>query len=281
MNFQLTPYVKYILIINFIIFGISNLVPLDAIELVEGMPLKPINMVSSFLGYHYPGSEHFEIFQPFTYMFVHNDFRHIFSNMFALFIFGPMLENVLGSKRFLILYIVCGLGGGALYGLTNYYEIHQLEVDAARFINDNSPENLLYFFQHNFEYYLQHNPEYLSFVSEKYPALYMDHAAVVKKAVNEVSYYTLDAVETPMIGASGAIFGLLFTFAYLFPNLRLMLLFPPIPIKAKYLVGAYILFEIYELIQNNPGDNVAHLAHLGGVLFAFILMKRWKYMSYK
>ena len=79
-----------------------------------------------------------------------------------------------------------------------------------------------------------------------------------------------------MIGASGAVFGILMGFALLFPNLRLILLFPPIPVRAKFLVIFYAAYEIYELIQRNPDDNVAHLAHLGGMLFAFILYKFWK-----
>ncbi|OHX66584.1 rhomboid family intramembrane serine protease [Flammeovirga pacifica] len=275
MNFQLTPYVKGILIINLIVFGLANLIPV--IETADGLPL---NRVVAFLGYHYPKSDYFEIFQPITYMFTHTGFRHIFSNMFALVIFGPMLENVMGPKRFLTLYMICGIGGGALYGLTNFYEMHNMEVDAAAFITNSSPENLTTFFEHHANYYLR-NTEIGEFVLEDYPEHYQSHPEIQEQAITYVRQLTMMNFNTPMIGASGAIFGILFTFAYLFPNLRLMLLFPPIPMKAKYLVGGYILFEVYELMQNNPGDNVAHLAHLGGALFAFILMKRWKYISYQ
>ncbi|MBB3701472.1 rhomboid family intramembrane serine protease [Flammeovirga yaeyamensis] len=275
MNFQLTPYVKGILIVNLIVFALANLLPTQELNGSE------VNIIVAFLGYHYPKSDFFQIFQPITYMFTHESFRHIFSNMFALVIFGPMLENVLGSKRFFTLYMICGLGGGALYGLTNYYEMHTMEIDAANFITDTTPENLTYFFEHHAENILQYNPDINTFVLDDYPTHFENHPEVQEQAISYVRQLTLLNFDTPMIGASGAIFGILFTFAFLFPNLRLMLLFPPIPIKAKYLVGGYILFEIYELVQNNPGDNVAHLAHLGGVLFAYFLMKKWKYMSYQ
>ncbi|NLR91349.1 MULTISPECIES: rhomboid family intramembrane serine protease [Flammeovirga] len=266
MGQNLTPNVKILLLINLLIFGAVNLI--HSIDVV------------ALLGYHYPKSEYFQVFQPFTYMFVHRDFAHIFSNMFALFIFGPMLENVLGSKRFLILYLVTGLGGGALYGLVNFVEIHQMEASAAQFILSSTPENFLAFCQDHAEVYLQHNTTLYNFAESIFPAD-PNNPGLQKEAVEFARKITIDRMNIPMIGASGAIFGILFTFAYLFPNLRLMLLFPPIPIKAKYLVGAYILYETYELINQNPADNVAHLAHLGGALFAYLLMRHWKYQSYQ
>lgn len=265
MGQNLTPYVKVLLIINLVIFALINL---------TGLP------IVDWLGYHYPKSRLFQVFQPITYMFVHQSFGHIFSNMFALFIFGPMLENVLGSKKFLILYMITGIGGGALYGLTNFVEIHNMEASAAHFIMEQTPANFLTFCNEHASVFLDHSTELYNFAESAFPSD-PTNPGLQKEAVEFVRKLTLSRMDVPMIGASGAIFGILFTFAFLFPNLKLMLLFPPIPIKAKYLVGVYILYETYELINQNPADNVAHLAHLGGALFAYILMKKWKYQSYQ
>ncbi|AZQ63265.1 rhomboid family intramembrane serine protease [Flammeovirga pectinis] len=265
MGQNLTPYVKIILLINLAIFALCNLTSLPIVDL---------------LGYHNINSEYFQIYQPITYMFVHESFAHIFGNMFALFVFGPMLENVLGSKRFLILYMVTGIGGGALYGITNYVEVHNMAVSAEQFITEQTPVNFLAFCQDHASQFLEHSQDLYNFAESTFPAD-PNNLGLQSEAVEFVRKLTITRMNIPMIGASGAIFGILFTFAFLFPNLKLMLLFPPIPVRAKYLVGLYILYETYQLWNQNPADNVAHLAHLGGALFAYFLMKHWKYKSYQ
>ncbi|NME66489.1 rhomboid family intramembrane serine protease [Flammeovirga aprica] len=292
MGQNLTPYVKILLIMNLVIFALPYLG-----SILPGLSPAYIDaFISDSLAYHHPWSEKFQIFQPITYMFVHSGFRHLFSNMFALFIFGPMLENVLGSKRFLTLYFLTGIFGGILFGAVEFYEVYNIEVLGAEYMMNQTPQNFFNFIT-NFPNYENMSLGYLAndfqqyFPTQDKVTLYDFAENIFFSSPDNANYKEIGAIlvknlhdiklNMPMMGASGAIFGILFTFAYLFPNLKLMLLFPPIPIRAKYLVGAYILYETYELIAQNPADNVAHLAHLGGALFAYILMKRWRYQSYQ
>ncbi len=97
----------------------------------------------------------------------------------------------------------------------------------------------------------------------------------IKGSVAFLNNYYMHMINEATVGASGAVFGVLFAFGYLFPNSELMLIFPPIPIKAKWFVGFYALFELYSGLKNSAGDNIAHFAHLGGMLFAFILLRIW------
>ncbi|GGD78242.1 rhomboid family intramembrane serine protease [Emticicia aquatilis] len=203
--YQVTPVVRNLLIANIAVYLVQSFLRID---------------LATIFGYHNFSLHEMGLFNPiqiFTYMFLHGGTGHIFSNMFGLFMFGPMLEHFLGSKRFLILYIVSGVGACLLHGVINLYEISQFPVDS---------------------------PEYTMMMS------------------------------IPMVGASGAIFGMLGAFARLFPNTE-MIIFPlPIPVKAKYLVSLYALFEIFSGIYNiMPG--VAHFAHIGGLIFGILLINYW------
>ncbi|GAA4829864.1 rhomboid family intramembrane serine protease [Algivirga pacifica] len=262
LGFNITPVVKNLLIINIAIF------------VVQQFDIIPIRDLFS---YHYIHSESFKPFQVITYMFVHADFGHLLGNMFALFIFGPMLERTLGQKRFLLMYAVAGLGGGAMFAALDYYDKFQLEQLAELYLNSPSPETFGNFIREGVGGISGFRFEYQQAVKEFAGAFDQNPESSVligqgRQIVNDLTYFKLNI---PMMGASGAVYGILLAFGYLFPNAKLMLLFPPIPIKAKYLVGAYALFEIYGELQRTPGDNVAHLAHLGGMLFAFLLLKKW------
>jgi len=184
----------------------------------------------------YPGSPFFQPWQVITHMFMHGGLGHLFFNMFALYMFGSQLERLWGPKRFLNYYIISGLGG---------------------------------FFLHEFFIGLDFYQTYGTFFpsrSQLVPSGMSDMQAV----------YILEATFGRVVGASGAVFGILLAFGLLFPNTRLMLLFPPIPIKAKYFVMGYGLIELGLALDNGSGDNVAHFAHLGGMLFGYILLKRWQ-----
>jgi len=184
----------------------------------------------------YPGSPFFQPWQIITHMFMHGGLGHLFFNMFALYMFGSQLERLWGPKRFLNYYIISGLGG---------------------------------FFLHEFFIGLDFYQTYGTFFpsrSQLVPSGMSDMQAV----------YILEATFGRVVGASGAVFGILLAFGLLFPNTRLMLLFPPIPIKAKYFVMGYGLIELGLALDNGSGDNVAHFAHLGGMLFGYILLKRWQ-----
>ena len=196
----------------------------------------------------YPiSSEDFKPWQLATHFFMHSPYSigHIFFNMFALVIFGSQLERVWGAQRFLGYYISCALGAAVLHLGVNYYRIHIIEINL-------SLEDLELF----------RNSAYDAFQKG------MNFKDPVLAQLNLLHH-------TPMLGASGAVFGLLAAFGYLFPNTELMLLFPPIPIKAKYFVIGYAALELYLGVSNNPSDNVAHFAHLGGALVGIIIVLYW------
>jgi membrane associated rhomboid family serine protease len=232
--FALPPVVKNIILLNVLMLIITWVV-----KSVFGLDLTMI------LGLYFPKSEHFMPIQILSHMFMHGGFFHLFFNMYALFLFGQILENVWGPKRFLFYYLVTGLGAAFTYEAVIYFQYLHL----ARMI---SPENL--------QLVIAKGSTYLS-----EGKVFTDH--------NMQSMQLL--LNTPIVGASGAIFGVLLAFGVLFPNTQLMLLFPPIPIKAKYLVIGYGALELY-LALTQPGSNIAHTAHLGGMLFGYILLRYWR-----
>jgi membrane associated rhomboid family serine protease len=230
----LPPVVKNIIMINVIM-----ILAYYAANSVWGIDL------NSLLGLYFPKSEQFKPLQIVTHMFMHGNFWHIFFNMYALFIFGPVLENVWGPKRFFIFYMVCGLGAAFTHESVIFLQYNHL-------VQNLSPGDLQVVLNEGTAYF---------------------HQGKVFTAPDMQSLQLL--LNTPTVGASGAIFGVLLAFGVLFPNTQLMLLFPPIPIKAKYLVAGYGALELY-LAVTQPGSNIAHAAHLGGMLFGYILIRYWR-----
>lgn len=221
------------------------------------------------LGLYYFGSEYFRPYQVITHMFMHGGLAHLFFNMFALWMFGRVLESVWGSQRFLIYYFVTGLGAAALHTFVNYLEISAMANAAKAFINTPSPELFTAFIN---DYISRPNRQVYDFITSwTYDP---NNQAYITQAITMVQNSLAFKMNIPTVGASGAVFGVLLAFGMLFPNTRLMLLFPPIPIKAKYFVIAYGCIELY-LGLTRPGSNIAHFAHLGGMLFGFILVKYW------
>ncbi|WP_104383742.1 rhomboid family intramembrane serine protease [Sphingobacterium sp. HMA12] len=216
---QLTPVIKNLLIVNIVFFLGSQFVPI----------------AYNYLPVFYPDSPYFKIWQIITHMFMHADLGHIFFNMFSLVIFGPMIEHVLGPKRFLNFYLISGIGAWLL----------QMGVQGVEIYNATG------------SFFPLHQSLDMSMLNTSNPGL-----------VQEI--YT-----SRMLGASGAVYGVLLAFAYLFPNIPLQFLFIPVPVKAKYMIGGFILIEIY-MSLSRPGDSVAHLAHVGGALFGYLLLKFWK-----
>ena len=190
-------------------------------------------------------SENFEPWQLATHFFMHGGIGHLFFNMFALVIFGSNLERVWGPKRFLIYYIACAFGAAIIHMLVNYLRIKGIEAQL-------SPAEINQVYN-----------EGLDLLNTGYN--YQGIGGELNSLLN-----------SPMLGASGAVFGLLAAFGYLFPNTELMLLFPPIPIKAKFFVIGYAILELYLGFSNNPTDNVAHFAHLGGALVGIIIVIIWQ-----
>ncbi len=232
--FGLPPVVKNIILIN-VIMWLADL----TIRSISGMDL------TMTLGLYFPRSDHFMPIQIVTHMFMHGGFWHLFFNMYALFMFGQVLEQVWGPKRFFIYYMVSGLGAAFIHETVILFQYEKL-------MNVIGPDQLQIVLDEGAEYFTQGKV----FTDETMKSLQL-------------------LLNTPTIGASGAVFGILLAFGVLFPNTQLMLLFPPIPIKAKYFVLAYGGIELY-LAVTQPGSNIAHAAHLGGMLFGYILIRYWR-----
>ncbi|MDP4266474.1 MAG: rhomboid family intramembrane serine protease [Bacteroidota bacterium] len=229
---------------------------------------------ADYLGLHYWGSEKFKPYQLITYMFMHGSFSHILFNMFAVWMFGYVLENIWGPKRFLIFYFVCGLGAALTHYVVLYYtqlspmlnEINQYSSDPIGFIHsayfqlNSSSSSALQELVSNYNFAVSHNN-----ITEA-----TDFAGRI------MDQYKTDFLNMPnVIGASGAVFGILLAFGMMFPN-QLIFLYFFFPMKAKYFVILYGALELWGGISNNMNDNVAHFAHLGGMLFGFILIKIWQ-----
>ncbi len=257
---SMPPAVLNLMIINGILFLATYLLANSGIDLVK------------LLGLYYPGSELFRPYQVITHMFMHANFYHIFFNMFALWMFGRVLESVWGSKRFLIYYFVTGFGAVALHLLVNSLSIGSVVAEAQALANTLSPDAFSEFLSHRFPEYQGQVADFVSnWESDPSNPLYLNQAP---EFINQLVTLRMNI---PTIGASGAVFGVLLAFGMLFPNTQLMLLFPPIPIKAKWFVLGYGVIEFVSAIWNQPGDNVAHFAHLGGMIFGFFLIKFWNH----
>jgi membrane associated rhomboid family serine protease len=236
--------------------------------------------LSNLFGLRYIFADTFYPFQFLTYMFLHGSTLHLFSNMFALFIFGPLLEQFWGPKRFLIFYMVTGIGSGVLFSVTDFFEKRSLQKDTEAYLESPGASDFSDFIaKHGTIGKIDGRYVDMSEAASRVEdGLYdLPNNQELLKTSQEIVTGVYDFISNmPMVGASGAVFGILMAFGMLFPNTTLMLLFPPIPIKAKYFVAIYGFFELYAGIQRVPGDNVAHFAHLGGMLVAFILLKLWK-----
>ena len=230
------PVTKNLIIINFLIYAVELLFPGFCHTMIDK------------LGLHLVGASEFNPIQVITYMFLHDQhsFLHILFNMFSLWMFGRILENTWGSKRYFMFYMVCGIGAAivqeAVWMLTWKHE----------YIAGIAPQN----------------------------GLTYDHMAeVVNDAIAKGDAGFHNAIEQfknyfVTIGASGAVFGLLLGFAMAFPDMPLYLFFIPVPIKAKYMVIGYAVLEFF--LGVNGGGTIAHFAHLGGMLFGLIILLYWK-----
>ncbi|MEZ0486619.1 rhomboid family intramembrane serine protease [Fibrella aquatica] len=253
--FNITPTVRLLLFVNVGVFLLTSSLGASVVDR---------------FALHSVLSDQFSPIQFITHLFMHAGFGHLFSNMLGLIIFGPLLEQFWGPRRFFSFYLMTGLGAAALYLGVNYYETAAL-VDGFNTFKANPT-----------------NGEFLGFINEHAPSIYdplepfiqkfdADKAnpTYIEQGIRLLSTYVSEHMDTPMVGASGAIFGIIMAFGLLFPNTELFLLFIPFPIKAKYLVGAYAIWEVYSGIYRAQSDNVAHFAHIGGMLFAYIIIKIW------
>jgi len=242
---RITETVKHLIILNIVFFIGSMIVGEPAVRI---------------LALHFPANPDFKVWQVITHMFMHGSIMHIFFNMFALFSFGGLLEQLWGPKKFIFFYLSCGLGAAALHIGVNYYYYHQ----AIEILSDNgyAKDTVLALLDQG-----KYNPKWADILTPVQLQNFMS------------GYYS------PMLGASGAIYGLLVAFAFMFPNAELMLMFIPIPIKAKYFVPALLAYDLFSGVRGQSvfggsSDGVAHFAHLGGAVLGFLMMWYWKKNQY-
>ncbi len=263
------PVVKNLLIINALVFFATIVIGKMGYDITD------------LLALHHWQSDKFRIWQLVTHLFMHGGnihqpdegFLHLFSNMFALWMFGAVLENRFGPKRFLTFYMLCGIGAAVLYLGVLTYQYHRVYTAMAKFfINPTYDQLNIYLVQQDLS---ADSP--LGDVLSRIKLAWASNPSNINYAANATAamkeYYQM-LIDQSCVGASGAVFGILFAFGYLFPNTLLYMYFL-FPIKAKYFVGFYALFELYAGIQNSADDNVAHFAHIGGMIVAFVIIKYW------
>lgn len=245
MNMGMTDAVKQLLIIN-VLFYVGTL--------IVGDPAFDI------LALYFPGNTNFQFWQPLTYMFMHSvNPMHILFNMLALYSFGVLLERLWGTKKFLFFYISCGLGAAALHIAISYFSFnHGMEILTS---NGFSRESIL------------------QLLSEGKMDTRWQELLTSTQLSDLISSYAV-----PTVGASGAIYGLLVAFAFIAPNAELMLMFIPVPIKAKYFVPGILALDLFLGLKGQSifgtSTGIAHFAHIGGALIGFIMMWYWKKNSF-
>lgn len=245
---NIPPITKNLLLINITLYVVSMVLLNSGIDLFHLLSGRYINSIF------------FEPYSIVTHMFMHSShgIGHIFFNMFALFMFGSHLERIWGGKRFFIFYIASGLGAFLLYNGIGVYQIYQIknELLAGDILQSHGFQSLA-----------------------EFHAKMMDNAesgmVFIPEAIGETLARYQELNMSSLVGASGAIFGLLAGFVILFPNTELQLLFIPFPVKAKYLIGGYIAFEVYNSIYSS-GDSIAHLAHVGGAIVGALFVFYWR-----
>lgn len=257
-NRQLSPTLASILVINLI-----------CLILFTFVNTPQVNELQDKMALHLFNSSRFFPTQYLTYMFLHANMGHFLSNMMGLLIFGTLLERFWGEKRFLIFYLVTGIGGGIVFTLARYVEHYELFQSIDLFLLSPTPE---LFDTLSTKYYIFDSHVDLT---DKVKAFY-EHKELKSSCIQDAINMKENVAGYPCVGASGAIFGLLFAFAYLFPNTELSLMFLPITLPAKIFVLLYGAYELFFGLYKAPGDKVAHWGHLGGVLFAYILLYIWQ-----
>ena len=233
---RVSEIVKHLIIINVIFFIAS---------IVFG------ELMYDLFAMHYPKNSDFILWQPITHMFMHGDITHILFNMFGLWMFGTPLEQMWGKQKFVFFYLSAGFGAVLIQTLVYNYDV----MSVTQILLDNGLTNTDV---NNFFKTGRLNTSLIQSVGE------------------ETLYSGLQSFKAVMVGASGALYGILVGFAMLFPNVQLMLLFPPIPIKAKFLVPLLILFDLFFGFTSYSIGPIAHFAHIGGAITGFIMMWYWK-----
>ncbi len=233
---RVSEIVKHLIIINIIFFVAS---------IVFG------ELMYDLFAMHYPKNSDFIIWQPITHMFMHGDISHILFNMFGLWMFGTPLEQMWGKKKFIFYYLSAGFGAVLIQTIVYHYDVNLV----TKLLSENGLSN--------------------SDINSFFDTGRLN-TSIIQLVGEERLYSGFQSYKAVMVGASGALYGILVGFAMLFPNVQLMLLFPPIPIKAKVLVPLLILFDLFFGFTSYSVGPIAHFAHIGGAITGFIMMWYWK-----
>jgi membrane associated rhomboid family serine protease len=236
----ITDTVKHLIIINILMF-------LGTLTIGNGV------LFYELFALYFPKNPNFHFWQLVTHMFMHGSFQHILFNMFGLWMFGTAVEQIFGKGKFLFFYFSCGFGAAFLQ--LAYYYINYLPIEGELLTNGFTADQIIKMLSTN---------ETIGFVADN------------QKMMLQELFPVFNSV---MVGASGAIMGIFVAYGMLFPNSRLMLIFLPIPIKAKYFIPAIIAIDLFSALTGHSifsPSNTAHVAHIGGALTGFIIMYFWK-----
>ena len=239
---RLTDTIKHLIIANVILFVAPKLFQLN---------------MTNILALHFPKNEYFGLWQYITHMFMHGGFGHIVFNMYGLWAFGTPLEQMWGKNKFIFFYFSAGIGAGLIYTLVNYYQFNQI-----------------------YELFLQtgmNNQEITAVLG----AMSTNDIRVIQNITQEQFNTIVSLYNTPALGASGAVYGVLAAFGLHFKDTKLALIFFPIPIKAKYFIPALILIDVFFGFSRYSIGNIAHFAHIGGAIIGFIVAWYWKKNQFK
>lgn len=239
---RLTEAIKHLIIINVILFVAPQLLNID---------------ISNVLALHFPKSDDFGFWQYVTHMFMHGGFGHILFNMYGLWAFGTPLEQMWGKKKFIFFYFSAGLGAAAIYTLVNYMQFNAFyEVLLQNGLSSTNIQSIL------------DTGEYTK---------YVDLITLNREELTEF-YYLYNGTA---VGASGAVYGVLVAFGMYFKDAKLMLIFFPVPIAAKYFIPLLLLGDLFFGMTKYSVGNIAHFAHIGGAIIGFIIAWYWKNNQFK
>ena len=240
---RLTETVKHLIILNALFFAASSLLGLD---------------LNNFLALYFPENKNFGIWQFVTHMFMHGGFMHILFNMYALWAFGSPLEQMWGRNKFIFFYFSAGLGAGLIYTAVNYFQYNSIHNDLISIgLRTSDIQSLL--------------------TSGKY------NSDILSQIPEQKLMEIYQIYNTPAVGASGAIYGVLVAFGMTFPNAKLALIFLPVPISAKYFIPVLIALDLFSGVTGFSifGGGIAHFAHVGGAIIGFLIMWYWKQNQFK
>ena len=229
---------------------LNTVITLVAINTLLFFASTSVSNLTDLLALYFPLNPNFSPWQFVSHMFMHGGVTHLLFNMLALWMFGSYLENIWGGKRFLIFYFICGVGAAAIYTAINYYQFNAVyEVLRGTGLSAFDIQSMI--------------------DKSEYPSNVLSE----DQAMDLIGIFN-----TPMVGASGAIYGVLVAFAFNFPNHKLMLIFLPYPIAAKYFVPALISLDLFSGVTGFSifGGGVAHFAHVGGAIIGFLMMVYWR-----